>query len=789
MNVISNKYISLGVGTPLNKKNFTLASTVDTTDFIGGGTFTEKAITTTGIDDAKVLRITMTAAQTTANKTVLESIGIVNSLQDQVTILNNKPEYEVLWTGNENFASRNDGCQFTFTPLTVGEEIDNWDETKLMLFTKSDSPDMDGGNWRSVRANATWSDSTQYYYCNEAGSLYYITDKNNPNKRLRFYLGEGPLSYDNKRMSLCILSTHVGASDNYDGWWTTQVYDPDTQTTTNQRLVVASQSGTFVRTVNAISGVSNLFAGTNRGRDMSSSTYNSGWLTGTSDDTKQEFRMYHTTHTIYTNSTITQFGQVKKGDRTYFGIWVVYPKTQHYVGLKADADISIAASHGTSAGDMRSYGFGEIEKPHYENLEIEEVEFYGIELSKININIDIKEGQTPPDVNYNPNVSAIWPSLDPTVLNGRHFGSLADKDSHGFHIYQIPWGTFKNDFLGRIWNWGDSRQSVLNALTEGEGAVEVIDILSAILSGGASLFGQMAADNIEIQRIDPMSAIAFSRSLPEFVKRSRMQHMIEKISIAGFEVALSSPAAIVLDEVVGYNFDIDCGGLLTTGSYLDYAPYSTAEIYLPYIGTVQVDPTDFVGGSINVQYNCCLIDGTISAHLTCYPGYSTTYPVQYGPFVGSGSFEFPLAQKDANAFQRQLGYVKAIGTGVTGAFGSFIGAAGAASSMKTAGSGLLDSMMLKQNLRASQLGSGSAIVVPTDGVKVMVTTPLPMYLSLEDINKFGTASGKITTVQNAQREGQKTFCKFKYFDASSINEATPEEKDAIQRAFVGGVYI
>jgi hypothetical protein len=59
---------------------------------------------------------------------------------------------------------------------------------------------------------------------------------------------------------------------------------------------------------------------------------------------------------------------------------------------------------------------------------------------------------------------------------------------------------------------------------------------------------------------------------------------------------------------------------------------------------------------------------------------------------------------------------------------------------------------------------------------------------MDEVSKYGTASGAITTVRDAKSAGNTVYCKFKYIDTHNI-EATAAEIEAINRYLTGGVYL
>ena len=67
-------------------------------------------------------------------------------------------------------------------------------------------------------------------------------------------------------------------------------------------------------------------------------------------------------------------------------------------------------------------------------------------------------------------------------------------------------------------------------------------------------------------------------------------------------------------------FTVDCGTLsfdtLCGDTFLDYAPYSKFQIYLPYIGFREVNANDFVGHTIGVIYKGDVVSGAVTAYIT-----------------------------------------------------------------------------------------------------------------------------------------------------------------------------
>ena len=65
-------------------------------------------------------------------------------------------------------------------------------------------------------------------------------------------------------------------------------------------------------------------------------------------------------------------------------------------------------------------------------------------------------------------------------------------------------------------------------------------------------------------------------------------------------------------------FEIDCGNKDITKYYGNFADYDTEiQIYLPYIGTVKVDPSDCMRGVMNIVYHIDVFTGSCTAYIRC----------------------------------------------------------------------------------------------------------------------------------------------------------------------------
>lgn len=105
--------------------------------------------------------------------------------------------------------------------------------------------------------------------------------------------------------------------------------------------------------------------------------------------------------------------------------------------------------------------------------------------------------------------------------------------------------------------------------------------------------------------------------------------------------------------------EVDCGTLNVQeywGSYLDYDPYTKAEIYLPYCGTHPIAVDDIMGKLVHVKYHVDILSGACVAYVKC--GSSVLYS-----FIGQCTSSIPITGNDwTNVVNGAISIASAIGS-------------------------------------------------------------------------------------------------------------------------------
>ena len=119
------------------------------------------------------------------------------------------------------------------------------------------------------------------------------------------------------------------------------------------------------------------------------------------------------------------------------------------------------------------------------------------------------------------------------------------------------------------------------------------------------------------------------------------------------------PTGVSAHPVTSQYVEVECGTIHVPeywGAYIDYEPYTKAEIYLPYIGTHPISIDDIMGKDVRVVYHVDVLSGSCTAYIKC--GRSVLYS-----FIGQCASSIPIAGKDwTNVISGALTIATAIGS-------------------------------------------------------------------------------------------------------------------------------
>lgn len=273
---------------------------------------------------------------------------------------------------------------------------------------------------------------------------------------------------------------------------------------------------------------------------------------------------------------------------------------------------------------------------------------------------------------------------------------------------------------------------------------------------------------------------------------------------------ISTPFSNIDVYQLGDNTGIfDCGSVQFNAYYndfRDYAPYTTAQIYIPLCGTVDIEPEFFVGHSVNVVYFYDVLTMSLAAGI-----YRDAYTL-YKVVNGSAGAEIPLTSMRMGDYQNAIHNIEqslkrsdfniAMSTFTSGA--SLVGAvASGGASVATGagivggGGGLISNLMAKQDLQYQMQHtvpkpSGTTAAEAQNGFCVGSLYPI-LFIKRAKMQNGYDADIYSHTVGNAclmqsKIKDMSGLIKCSNVDLSGI-PATAEEINAIQTALQNGVYV
>ena len=189
---------------------------------------------------------------------------------------------------------------------------------------------------------------------------------------------------------------------------------------------------------------------------------------------------------------------------------------------------------------------------------------------------------------------------------------------------------------------------------------------------------------------DPMQAILGLSIVPGPVPNGGTQAV--KVGNISTGVSMTKAATQYID--------IDCGTLNVEeywGAYLDYEPYTKAEIFLPFIGVHQIAIDDIMNKPVHIKYHIDLLSGGCACEIKC--GGSVLYT-----FIGSCAVSIPITGNDwTNVINGVISIASSIGTMVAS------GGASAPSSVASIASAAVNNLKPSVEKSGSVSGAGGLL--------------------------------------------------------------------------------
>lgn len=258
---------------------------------------------------------------------------------------------------------------------------------------------------------------------------------------------------------------------------------------------------------------------------------------------------------------------------------------------------------------------------------------------------------------------------------------------------------------------------------------------------------------------DPMDAILGLSILPVAVPSGG----VKEVKVGNISTGISLTAAST--QFV----EVDCGSINVNehwGAYLDYEPYTQAQIFLPYIGTRPISVDEIMGKTVHVVYHVDILTGACCCFVKCGDSVLYTY---------NGQCSIPIPITGANYTSVVNGVIS-----VAASVGSLVATGG--SSAPTAISSIATSAVnqMKPQIEKSGSISGSAGVLNMQTPYLILIRPRQALPTKQ--NKF-IGYPSLITVKLTELRG--------YTEVQSIHleniPATQEELAEIESLLKGGV--
>lgn len=255
----------------------------------------------------------------------------------------------------------------------------------------------------------------------------------------------------------------------------------------------------------------------------------------------------------------------------------------------------------------------------------------------------------------------------------------------------------------------------------------------------------------------------------------------------------------VSSETISRYTEINCGTVGVPeyyGNYLDYAPYTKAYMYLPFIGVVELNSDDIVGHAVNVtykidEYNGACIAMITVAKVTEVNGEDVEYSNLFYQYSGNCAVELPIAGGTQAAIK--AGMIQAAAYGLSSVIGGVIsgatsgGLAGALSGLATGvayGAAQAVGSVVSAKSSVQHSGSFGSSYGALGVKKPFITIVRPKQIQIPNYNElYGYQAHKAVTI------GKCTG----YLRCREVHvisgTASDEEKMLIEQLLKTGVYV
>lgn len=293
--------------------------------------------------------------------------------------------------------------------------------------------------------------------------------------------------------------------------------------------------------------------------------------------------------------------------------------------------------------------------------------------------------------------------------------------------------------------------------------------VSELQSFGGFLWGNDFFDNIKKNQMSPMENIISLNILPTL-----------SFSEGSAEIVIGNTGSNVASKkLLTSYYQVDCGSINVNEYYKNFADYETTiQLYLPFIGIVDLPCDDVMSGWVHVVYNVDCFSGACVAFVQTQVGNGAWHVVQ--AHNGNINTQIPVSGANyATVFQSILGQVGSAAGGVASVMSHNI--AGGVASAANMAANLLGQKPSFQ--RAGNMGSMASLL----GIRypfLIFTTPQVFTAQTFKQNR-GYVSNLTSTISNLAGFLQ---CDPAKLDLNNL-KITEEERNMLYNELSTGIYI
>lgn len=328
------------------------------------------------------------------------------------------------------------------------------------------------------------------------------------------------------------------------------------------------------------------------------------------------------------------------------------------------------------------------------------------------------------------------------------------------------------------------RRTAMQAFYAQDHGYQLHQILPALIPDiFGLLYSSSFLDRYTQSIFNPLSAVISLHLLPQ--RLCDPQVATSALTLSGYDVSANLPtpqnfpiiASIHHTHVGTYVFE-------ATDTYLDYAPFTTAYLHLPYVGVLEIDINAIAGGSIAVDYLTDAQTGNCAAYITCVDRDGNS-EIKYCA-TGNCAYTLPMfaINQDGAAVGKIVG--STLGLGMAAITGNPAAAVTAATGLA---GGIFDAATAKRNTQITGSFGGNPGMISDTVCWLEIIRPCIVQPNNFD-PLHGTPSLLSGTIAayNEYGDGYQGFLRVLDIDADGI-QATEEEIRQIETLLKSGIYV